>query len=409
MKFANYKFNGASMNNIGDNMQIIAVDYLYSQMGINKEDIVYIDKNDLPTYNGEYVILPVNMPLIDYRPGGICGWFSPKIIPAFLGLTLAKDTLLKEEVEYYKRFEPIGCRDERTMQTLRAYGIMAYLNGCITAALPKREINEKQNKIFIVDVSDKLMEYIPEEIKKEAVYVTHFYPGNLPDPKKVMQETYDRYKNEAKLVITSLLHCSSPCMAAGIPVVLAKEKCSYRMGWLDKLIPIYTENNFKDINWDPKPVEYEEHKKKILEVAIARLNELYGKYHLQCELSDFYENRSRCEYVVDAFESLKNYIDTNWCDYGKEYRYAVWGLTQMSELTHSYIQKKYPNAKLCHVYDKYKTVDFHGILSQSPENIKEFADETIFVTTTAATKEAKALFEQIGKPITTAAFVDIIK
>ena len=55
VKFANYYFKGKSMNNIGDNMQILAIDYIYQQMGV-QDDIVYIDKNDLPTYEGEYVV-----------------------------------------------------------------------------------------------------------------------------------------------------------------------------------------------------------------------------------------------------------------------------------------------------------------------------------------------------------------
>ena len=46
MKFANYKFNARGVNNLGDNMQLIAIDSIYERMGIPKEDIIYIDKND---------------------------------------------------------------------------------------------------------------------------------------------------------------------------------------------------------------------------------------------------------------------------------------------------------------------------------------------------------------------------
>ncbi len=179
MKFANYQFEAHEKNNLGDNMQIIAIDYIYEKMGIDPEDIVYIDKNSLSSYEGEYVILPVNMPLIDYQPNGICGWFSNKIIPVFFGLTLVKDTLLPNEVMYYKKYEPIGCRDERTLETLRKYGIESYLNGCITVTLPLRKLNpQKQNKVFIVDVSDKLLKYIPSKIKEDAEYLTHLYTAN---------------------------------------------------------------------------------------------------------------------------------------------------------------------------------------------------------------------------------------
>jgi len=75
MKFANYTFNARGVNNLGDNMQIIAIDTIYENMGIPKEEIVYIDKNETGSYQGEYVILPVTMPLVDYTEGGISGRF----------------------------------------------------------------------------------------------------------------------------------------------------------------------------------------------------------------------------------------------------------------------------------------------------------------------------------------------
>lgn len=409
MKFANYYFRGKSMNNIGDNMQILAIDYIYKQMGL-KDEIIYIDKNDLPTYDGEYVILPVSMPLVDYREGGISGWFSPKIIPVFFGLTLVKDTLLAEEVMYYKRFEPIGCRDERTLNTLRSYGIFAYLNGCITAALPMRRQNaEKQKKVFLVDIPEKLNDFIPEELKKDAVRMTHLYYGDMKDPKQKMKEMYRCYKEEASMVITSLLHCAVPCMAAGIPVVLAKEKCSYRLGWLEKLLPIYTTEEFSQIDWYPAPVYYEDHKRKILNIVTARLQKTYDEYHEICELSDFYETREKKEYIIDAFDSIQHYIDTHWLDQEKAYHYAIWGLTQTSNLTVSYISKRYPNAKLCHVYDKYKQVKFEGIQAQEPDYIEEHPDETVFVTTVSAIKEAVEFFHSIGRSLENVAFLEVIK
>lgn len=409
MKFANYYFKGKSMNNIGDNMQILAIDYIYQQMGV-QDDIVYIDKNDLPTYEGEYVVLPVNMPLVDYRENGIAGWFSSKIIPVFFGLTLVKDSLLPEEVVYYKRFEPIGCRDERTLNTLRTYGIFAYLNGCITAALPLRKPNAaKQNKVFLVDVPESLKLFIPDELKKDAVEMTHLYYDELEDPKQKMKDVYRQYREEARLVVTSLLHCAVPCMAAGIPVILAKEKCSYRLGWLEKLLPIYTLEEFPEIQWDPAPNYYEEQKRKILNIVIDRLKKTYEKYHEICELSDFYESRNKKEYVIDAFDSIQQYIDTHWSDREKAYHYSIWGLTQTSSLTVSYISKNYPNAKLCHVYDKYKKVKFEGLQAQHPSQIEKYPQETVFITTVSAIEEAQAFFKSIGRSLENVAFLYIIK
>lgn len=41
MKYANYKFYARGVNNLGDNMQLIAIDSIYEQMVIPKEDIIY--------------------------------------------------------------------------------------------------------------------------------------------------------------------------------------------------------------------------------------------------------------------------------------------------------------------------------------------------------------------------------
>lgn len=397
MKYANYKFDARGVNNLGDNMQLIAIDSIYERMGIPRNDIIYIDKNETSTYKGEYVVLPVTMPLVDYTEGGICGRFSNHIIPVFLGLTLAKDSLLPQEVEYYHRFEPIGCRDERTMNTLRKYGVQTYLHGCITATLPRRSTKGNTfNKVFIVNVDSEVLSYIPDELMEDAEFLTHMHE-EVDNPKALMQEYYDRYKNEAKLVITGLLHCSVPCMAAGIPVIVAKNHISYRYGWLEKLLPIYDKNDLPYIDWNPLPIEYEEHKERLLQITINCLRETYDKYNAIYEISWFYEQRKKNEYIVDAFESIKLYIDSYFVDEEAEYKYSIWGLTQMSLLAVNYISQRFPNAKLMHVYDTYRKVLFEGLHSESPEVIRNYPDEIVLVTTNGAKKMAQTLFDEIGK------------
>jgi len=397
MKFANYIFNARGVNNLGDNMQIIAIDAIYESMGISKDEIIYIDKNDTGTYKGEYVVLPVTMPLIDYTEGGISGRFSPNIIPVFLGLTIAKDTLMKVEVNYLNRFEPIGCRDERTMETLRNYHVQAYLHGCITATLPERQDESKKfDKVFIVDVDPTIVEYIPKELKENAVFLTHMHEG-VDNPKSMMLDYYNRYKNEAKLIITSLLHCSVPSMAAGIPVVLIKKGISYRFGWLEKLIDVYDCNDIDQINWYPEPVFYREHKERLLRITKNRLQTEFDKYSDIYDLSWFYEKRQRKDYIVDAFIPIKSFIDRVFVDFNKQYNYSLWGLTQMSTLTYNYISAKYPNAVLRHVYDKYRRVVFEGRLTEDPDMIQNNSEDIIILTSNGPNKMAKELFEKIGK------------
>lgn len=390
-------------------MQILAIDEIYRIMGIAPEDIVYIDTQELSAYDGEYVVLPVTMPLVDYRENGIAGRFSEHIIPVFLGLTMVKDTLKPQEVVYYKKYEPIGCRDERTLHTLRKYQIDCYLHGCFTVTLPWRKKNPGQNKVYIVDVAEKYQKLIPLQLRENACMRTHMRTDHLDDPKLETQRQYEEYKENASLVITSLLHCAVPCLAAGIPVVMMKEAVSYRMAWLEKLLPIYTPEDFNEIDWRPQVQLTQEHKQRVLALTIHRLKRVKEKYEEMLDLSYYYEDRIKNEYRNDACYTLKNYIDANWQDKHASYLYAVWGLTQISEWVVDYITEHYPNAKLMHAYDSYRKVKFYDLTSESPENISAHAEEIVFVTTNGAEKAARELFAKIGKNDNTYTFMQVVK
>jgi hypothetical protein len=399
MRFANYSYFGKNLNNLGDHVQILTIDYLYQQcMGISSQDIVYINKDNLEFYDGEPVLLPVSMPLIEYREHGIANMFSDKITPVFFGLTMAKDELLPEEVDYLKRYEPIGCRDERTYNILVNYGVSAYLNGCLTITLPMRKsCPTKQNKVFIIDPTRGIKNYIPDWLAKDAIWDTHLFSSYLENPTQTAKERYKQYSDEARLIITSLLHCSVPCMAMGIPVILGKDIVSYRFGWLEALLKIYTPSEYTMINWNPAPIEYEFHKELVKDLFFKRMYEQDFSLHIK-KIHNFYMNRVRKEYIVDAFMTIQDFIDKTWLDFEKKYVYAVWGLTQMSTMTISYISKRYPNAKLMHAYDIRTGLKIYGISTLHPENIALYPDETVFVTTVSAADSAKKFFEKINKP-----------
>lgn len=409
MKFANYSFKARQENNLGDNLQTIAIDYLYQKMEIDSSQIVYINTQDLDTYCGEYVVLPVSMPLVDYREGGISKRFSNHILPVFLGYTTVKDTLSEQEVQYLKNYQPIGCRDERTLNTLRRYQIVSYLHGCITATLPLRQVTSSQHKVFIVDIAEELLPLIPENLKKGAEYRTHNIAKPLDNPKAAAAAQYTEYLEQAGLVITSLLHCAVPCMAAGIPVVMLKSKVSYRMAWLEKLLPIYTPENAQHIDWSPKPVHMEEHKQRVLDVSIERMRKRFQEYAPIFDLSLFYENRPKNTYINDACYSLERFVEKYWTDKQAPHSYAIWGLTQTSECLVEYIRAQYPNAQLRHVYDRFRKVVFKGIPSERPELIRERPEETVFVTAVGAREEAEMLFDEIQKKEGSYAFYEIIR
>ncbi len=405
MKYANYSFNAKGVNNLGDNMQIIAIDEIYRSMGIDLKDVVYISTDELACYSGEYVILPVTMPLIDYREGGVSGRFSERIIPVFLGFTMVKDSLEPEEVAYFKRFEPVGCRDERTLRTLRKFHIDCYLHGCITVTLPKRQNAKNPDKVFIVDVDQSMLGLIPDSLKENAEYRTHLIKQHLDDPKSVAMKQYQEYKDHAKLVITSMLHCAVPCAAAGIPLVMISTAVSYRMAWLEKLLPIYTPAQAEQINWNPPPLELEAHKARVLALTARRLGEAFQYYEDMMDLSFFYEEREKSDYVNEQCASFIRFIDENWTDKNAAYQYGIWGMTQAAEWLVDYISARFPNAKLCHAYDTFRRVHFRGLVTEKPEVIADYLDETVFVTTTGAENSARNLFERLRKPERTFAFL----
>ena len=67
-------------------------------------------------------------------------------------------------------------------------------------------------------------------------------------------------RDTAKLVVTSRLHIASPCLAMGIPVILAKKHFGDRFGFIDCFLPTYTPEKYNDIDWSPSPINFEEEK-----------------------------------------------------------------------------------------------------------------------------------------------------
>lgn len=396
MKFANYYHRNSSYTNLGDQVQLLVFDYIYQQMEIAKEDIVYIEKT--ADYDGEPVILPVNMPLGDYFEHGFVERFSSNITPVFLGLTLWRDKLSQEDVDYLRRHEPIGCRDERTFCIVQAHGIQAYLGGCATAVLPRRTWKEssKNGKVFLIDAPEELKEYMPSEILENAIICTHTLCDTQRETKEIAIERYRQYAEEASLVITSLLHAASPCMAMGIPVILARDCVSYRFGWIDKLLHIYTPDEYDKINWNPAPVAYEQHKQYLLEFIKKRLTGVPCEEEAQA-IHDFYMDRDHKEYEVEVLHPIQKYIDSMWTDPDKTYDYAIWGLTEIAGLIIDYIGQRYKNARLCHVYDSRRRLRLRGIMAVHPDNIANHPEETVFVAAHSASEPAKEFFKEIGR------------
>lgn len=397
MKYANIVFDGDRKTsvNIGDDLQIVAIEYLYRKMGIEEKDIVRIGFSELAKYDGEYVILPISFPMHGYREGVYITMFSPKIIPVFLGLSIMSENITEEEVAYLRRFEPIGCRDHYTMDILRKKNILSYVGGCVTALLPKLD-DVRGDKVYVIDLPEAMRRYIPSEIKKDAIYISQILLES-DDPNEDAKKRLIELAKNARMIITTRLHSALPCTALGIPVILLKKKFSFRFTTLPKLLHVYTEGEFESIDWNPRSVEYESDKFKILEYDIKRLKSTYEKYREMYEISSFYENKEMQKHIY--IEHFDNVIDEvrNYLEEGKIIKYAIWGITQRADMICSYLEKNYPKTQFVAAYDKNKIVEFHGVVST--QDITEICKEDVFVFVTAWTANiyAREMFGKIGK------------
>lgn len=397
MRFANIFFDGdrKSAINIGDDLQLIAIENLYKEMGVDYNEVIRIGLSQLSSYDGEYVILPISFPLYGYREELYITMFSPKIIPVFLGLSIMSGNISEEEVIYLRRFEPIGCRDYYTVELLRGKNICAYLNGCMTATLPHAG-SVKGSEVYLVDVSQKYRPYIPQDLLKNAK-ITSQILHDCDDPENAVKERLKDYVNNARLVITTRLHCAWPCLALGIPVILMKDRFSFRFTALSRLLHIYTEDEFETINWNPSSVNYEPLKKAIINNAIERILAAHDKYSHMFDISQFYETNTLMHPTfVEHYDNVVLDIQRRFHK-DEKILYAVWGITQKADMICTYMENNYENSRLVSVYDRNKKVNFHGIKSTQDTNLLTQPDVFVFVTAATANEAAIQLFKSAGK------------
>ena len=289
--------------NIGDEIHTLAVDALFRAMGIPEEEVLKVEMKALETYDGEYVVVPMQFHF-DYVYGKQRrekGWTtfptSPKILPVYLGFSTSAEEYAAQ-ADHLRRFEPIGCRDEYTMQLLRRNNVQAFMTGCLSLTLPRREKPPAAGRIFVVDVPSGVLEHIPRPYLDRADFLSHMV--TFEDEADLWEQTrsfararLERYAAEAELVITNRVHCAAPCLAMGIPVVFVTERAHASYSWLDRFTPIYTPDRFAEIDWNPAPVAFEELKERMLRVASERLRSTFESYRDLVGLSESLEMGSR--------------------------------------------------------------------------------------------------------------------
>lgn len=389
MKFANmimdYERESTRQRNYGDDIQLLAIENLYHYMNIPYEEVIRIKTTDIFSYDGEPVILPINYPFYGCYPK-----LSSKILPVYLGISLLSGAV--GDSLRLKEFQPVGCRDLHTYNELTARGYHAYLNGCMTLTFPRRK-NTGNGEIFLVDVCDELLPYIPEEIRKKAKYSSHLFYNKYMTEQDA-RDVYNNYIKNADLVVTSRLHCAVPCLAAGIPVIYACKKTSFRSIWLENILPLYSLENFSEIDWHPGHVEIEPIKEKMLENAKKQVFSVYQSYTSSVQINSLFIREHTPAYYFESMESSMRYLESTWRDKEFAYEYIIWGITQTAEILYEHIQTHYPNAKLAGVIDVYRKMSFHGVQTGGLELLEINNSVTIFVAVESANKMALDAFQK---------------
>ena len=387
-------------------------------MHIDERDVFPISMKDVVDYDGEELILPIQFTINDFIKNGEIS-ISKKITPVFLALALTPtmpvydtETFFTNErnVNYFLKHSPIGCRDEYSYNVLRTYGIPAYINGCLTISFPRKD-EPLGEYVFFVDAPKDLLPYIPPSLLKNKIdFATqqfYFNESDIKDFHKIfsfVRTKYEFYKKNAKMIITSRLHIALPCTAFGIPVVLAKDNVDERFSFIEAFIPIYSKENYQNIDWQPNVPNTEPIKKQMTDFAISRIKSTMENAKFKSAFTSLYTERpKREEYKNPHIVMHKNgyrfeeYADKYWKNRSAEIvEYALWGASpHVAKYWKDLIETKYPNAKLSAVFDRYKKGEVFGLPLKSPESLSKMNDVCVIVCAISAASDALQLFKRL--------------
>ena len=405
MKYARFVNTGicdyltkVRMVNIGDNIKSMSVNQLFDYAHIRSEDILEISYYDQSSITEPCCLILNN----HYRRNGSMNYMhNHNIRPLFIGWGLAQSDLLPEEVNYIKKYEPILCRDEFTKEILTKYQIEAYVIGCLSLTFDKREpMDQNAGKYYFVCVREKFLEDIPEFIRDNAVITTqhvnvdHIDEQVMREGEKDAKKLLAEYKQNAKMIISPLLHCICPCIAMGIPVIAVNDNFSYKYSFLDAFIPSYNEETFTEYNWNEseKVVEMEQIKKLILDAGSSIL-EGSPDYVSIKKLDKFYADRRKWNYCSSMKVELRRIFKDESCP-----KFIIWGASVGGNTVYCCIKELYPKSELTAIVDQYTEGIWAGKEIEKPEKvIRENPDVVVIVATLSGEKDAELLMSKMGR------------
>jgi len=279
-----------STENLGDHIQIISGLRLLSALGI--EPTRFIDRDD------EIHSAP-DLDREDRKVGILLnGWFKtnrtewpphPKLAPLIYGLHLrpfqCPELTSDASIDFFRRHQPIGCRDVFTENLLGSRGVEVFTSNCLSLTLPRRiDDPGKQTEVFVVSRDQRIMAHIPAALGP-CTFVSHYsasrdFEANM----KLAEELLECYRGRAKLIVTTLLHCALPAIAMGIPVVVfypinddfGHASDRERFSSLEQLVRVHRFDELDAVDWNPPPIDASETKLRIRE----RFYEMAARWRL---------------------------------------------------------------------------------------------------------------------------------
>lgn len=335
MKYGLYYFRNT--HNLGDDMWAYAqslfyphIDYLIDNTSVYK----FRSENDedVATIIGAFVE-PRNYEWSFFPPSNLIPFFAGAYFRSTMWEFLQNDEIRK----YLKAFEPIGTRTVVNATNFLNLGIDAYYAGCITMTLPKRKKN-KSNYVCLVDVPDYVERYVREALGENVEFrkMTHDLPQlgqdvylkhrnlSIKDRFKQIEDILQIYA-DARLVVTSRLHCALPCLTQDTPILLTLPKDGSgivdmydRMESFLEFFHMCWYEDFKEgsVNYDFQNPPSNPKRYLIYRDA---LNESINDFILRCENGEIVRNevfseKERQEVMADILENkvyqLKNVVDS---------------------------------------------------------------------------------------------------
>ena len=262
MRFAGLKVD---TENLGDHIQLMAANRLLGRLGILPDLILDRDAEIASAPALEQIAGPVGILMNGWFKYNPAEWPPhPRLDPVYLGFHIRSresPTLLgPAAVEHYQRFGPIGCRDPYTASILKHRGVDAFVSHCLSLLYDRRLVNpETQTETYVVSPDRRIYRHIVPEIG-HATFISHLagscdFDQNL----RLAESLIATYRNSAKLIVTTMLHCALPAIAMGIPVVVfhplslspwAHTSDRERFSALEQLVPVFHASDMNDIDWN---------------------------------------------------------------------------------------------------------------------------------------------------------------